>query len=73
MAHNLDLEVADEETAEGGGEPELLVVARARVEADHERGHANARGEGIDVGGEVDGARLLSSLNDDHNAGMGDT
>jgi hypothetical protein len=68
LADDLDREVHDEVPAQGTGEPELVVVACARVQADHELGRANARGEVLHIGGQVEGAALLAGLDQHHAA-----
>src|SRR5215469_11405634 len=63
-------ERAREHAAQRGGEPELLVVAAAAVEADDERGAADARRQMIDVVRQVVAARFLAGLDEDDAARM---
>ena len=71
IAKDVDHEIAGNDATEGGGDPKLLVVAAATVEADpHGRG-TNAISEFVDIVGEVHRARLLGGLNGHDNARMG--
>ncbi len=57
--------------AQRGGEPELVVIAAAGIEADDERGIADARRQMIDIEGQIVAAGFLAGLDQDHAAGMG--
>lgn len=53
LIHDLDLDAGANHAPEGGGEPELLVVAAAAVQADDEAGAANPFLELLDVVGQI--------------------
>jgi hypothetical protein len=67
LGQDLDLEIARARAAERSRAPELLEVAGARVETDHEARRADAIGEVIEVGGQVIAAALFAAL-DEHDA-----
>ena len=58
---------AGRDAAQRGRQPQPVVVAAARVEADHQRGVADAVRQMVDVVGQVVAARLLAGL-DHHDA-----
>ena len=71
FAEDFDAQVAGHDAAQRGGQPELLVIAAAGVEADDERGLADAAGEVLDVRGQVGRATLLAGFDQDDAAGVG--
>ncbi len=56
------------EAAQRGGAPELLVVAAARIEADHEVGCADARRERFQIRRQIVAAGFLAALDHDRAA-----
>src|SRR5690606_23301744 len=65
FVQDVDAKVADDGAAQRGRAPELVVVATARVEADDERGRADAIGEPLDVERQVEAATLLAALDEE--------
>src|SRR5207344_1263696 len=62
LGEYLDLERAGDVAAQAGGEPELVVVAGAAVEADDEGDVAEPLAERVDVKGQVGRAAFLAGL-----------
>ena len=67
---HLDREIAAGQTAQRCGAPQLLVVAAAGVQADHQRRLADAIGKVVDVGRQVVAAGFLAGLDQHHAARM---
>ncbi len=72
LAQHIDTQGAADQTAKRGGAPQLLVIAAAGVEADDQVGVADARGQRVDVEGQVGAAALLARLDEDSEIRMGD-
>ena len=70
FGQHLDREQAIDDAPERRRAPELVVVAAARVETDHEIRLADAGGELLHVGGQVGAAALLARLDQDQTARM---
>ena len=66
-----DREGQGQHAAQRCGEPELVVIAAAGIEADDEGGIADARRQMIDIEGQIEAAGFLAGLDQDHGAGMG--
>jgi hypothetical protein len=62
LGQHLDLQHAGDHAAQRGGHPQAVVVARAGVQADHQRDIAQPRLEQVDVDRQVVGARFLAGL-----------
>ena len=75
FGQHFDLECAAGHTAQAGGEPELVVVARAAVEADHQRYVTQAvvagRTQRVHVGQQVVGATFFAGLDQAHDTWVG--
>ena len=67
---HLDGQIAAGHAAQRGGQPHLVVVAAAGIEADDQRRLADALGEMIDVVRQIVAARFLAGLDHDHAARM---
>ena len=67
---HLHRQVAAGHAAQRGGAPQLVVVAAARIQADHQRGLADALGQVVDIGGQVVAAGFLAGLDQHHAARM---
>ena len=65
---DLDAQIADDRAAQRRRHPELVVVAAAAVEADHQPRRADPLREEIDVRGQIERAALLAALDDDDDA-----
>ncbi len=65
-------EGARQHAAQRGGEPELVVIAAAGIEADDESGRADPRRQMIDVERQIVAARFLARLNEDDATRMRD-
>ena len=72
FGQHLDLEHAGRVAAQAGGQPELVVVAGARVQADHQRHLAEPVFQRVDVGQQVVGAAFFTGLDQPDDARMGD-
>ena len=59
---HLHLQRTADQPAQRGGQPELLVVAGARVQADHQAHRAEPLAQRVDVEGQVVGAAFLAGL-----------
>ena len=70
FAEHADLQVAAGEAAQGSRAPELVVIAATGIQADDERGLADAIGQVIDVERQVVTARLLAGFDQDHAAAV---
>ena len=66
----MDIEVAGHQPAQRSRAPQLVVVAAARVQADHQADVADAILEVVDVERQVVAAALLAALDDHHAAGV---
>ncbi|MNK28756.1 hypothetical protein D3C87_471400 [compost metagenome] len=64
FGQHLDLERAAGHAAQRGREPQLVVVAGARIQADHQLDLAQARTQRVDVGQQVVGAAFLAGLDE---------
>ena len=73
FGEHLDVQIADDRAAQRRRHPELVVVAAAGVEADHQARRADAVGQQIDVGGEIDRAALLAAFDEHDDARVGKT
>ena len=62
FGEDLDLERAGDVATQAGGEPELVVVARAGIEADHQAHVAQAVFQHLEVGGQVERARFFAGF-----------
>ncbi len=62
LGEDLHLEHAAGHAAQAGGEPELVVVAGAGIEADHQADVAQALAQRVHVGQQVVGAAFLAGL-----------
>jgi len=71
LGQDLDLQGAAGHSAQAGGEPELIVIAGARVEADHQGHLAQAGAQGVDVGQQIVRAAFLAGLDQADDAGVG--
>ena len=71
FGQHLYLEHATGHAAQTGGQPQLVIVARATVQANHQGHLAQARAQGIDVRQQVAGARFLAGFDQPHHAGVG--
>jgi hypothetical protein len=67
---HLHRQVAAGHAAQRGGAPQLVVVAAARIQADHQRRLADALGQVVDIGGQVVAAGFLAGLDQHHAARM---
>ncbi len=72
LVERADGQSAADQSAQRGGDPELVVIAAAGVEADDEARRADALGERLDVGRQVVRAALLARLDQHHAAGVRD-
>ena len=70
LGQDLDLERAAGHAAQRRREPELVVVAGARIQADHQRHVAQARPQRVDVGQQVVRARFLAGFDQADDARM---
>ncbi len=68
LGEDLDLEHAAGHAAQAGGEPELVVVAGAAVQADHQAHVAQARAQGIHIGQQVGRAAFFAGFDQTHDA-----
>ena len=50
FGQNLDLEDAGRHTAQAGGQPELIVIARAAIQTNHQTHIPHTGAQGVDVG-----------------------
>ena len=64
LGQDLDLERARGHAAQAGGEPQLVVVARARIQAHHQRHVAHAGLQRIDVGQQIARAAFFAGLDE---------
>ncbi len=72
FGQDLDLQRAARHAAQRRREPQLVVVAGARIETDDQRHLAQARAQRIDIRQQVVGARFLAGLDQADDARMGD-
>ena len=72
FGQDLHRQCAGEVAAQARGEPELLVVAALGIQADHEVRLTQASGQVFDVGGQIDAAGFLGSLDENRTGGVGD-
>ena len=70
FGQDLDRQRPGRDAAQRGRHPELVVIAAARIEADHQRGRADAVGQVLDVMRQVVAAQFLARLDDDDAARM---
>ena len=70
FVENLDGQVAAGHAAQGRGQPHLVVIAAAGIEADDQRRLADALGQVVDVVRQVVAARFLAGFDHDHAARM---
>ncbi len=70
FGQHFDLERAAGQAAQRGGEPELVVVASAGIQADHQRDLAQPRTQRVDVGQQVVRAAFLAGFDDADDARM---
>ena len=70
LSENFDLQGSAGHAAQGGGEPQLIVVAGARVQADHQRHITQPAAQRVDVGHQVVRARLLAGFDQSDDARM---
>ena len=61
---------AIEHATQGGGDPEPVVVGRARVEPDHQAHRTEPVAQGVEVRRQVGAARLLARLDEHQQAGV---
>ena len=73
LGQYLDLEGATGHAAQAGGQPQLVVVAGAGVQANHQRHVAQPRPQGIDIGQQIVGATLFAGLDQADDARMRNT
>ena len=71
LVQDVDDERAPGQPPQRRGDPQPLVVVAAGVEAQHERGRAQAPGQRLEVGGQVGRAALLAGLDQHDAAGVG--
>jgi hypothetical protein len=69
FGEDLHLQGAGDVAAQRGGEPELVVVAGAGVQAHHQAHLAQARAQQVQVGRQVEGAAFLAGLDQADHAG----
>jgi hypothetical protein len=62
LGQDLDLQHAGDHATQAGGEPQLVVVAGAGIEADDQADLAQARAQQVQVGRQVEGAAFLAAL-----------
>ena len=67
LGEHAHAQLAGEQAAQRGRDPEVVVVGASRVEADHEARRADPIGQRLDVSGQVAAAALLAGL-DQHDA-----
>ena len=71
FGQNFNFQGATGHAAQAGGEPQLVVIAGATVQANDQTHIAQAGTQGIDVGQQIVGARLFAGLNQAHDSWMG--
>ena len=62
FCQHLDFQDPAGHAAQAVGQPELVVIARARIQADHQAHIAQARAQHVDVGHQIVRAAFLASL-----------
>ena len=70
LAQDPHRQIAGEGAAQRGRDPELVVIAAARIEAHHKRGVADALSEMLDVEGQIVAAGFLTRLDENDAARM---
>ena len=68
FGEDLNLERAAGHAAQAGGEPQLVVVTGAAVQADHQPHIAQAGAQGVDVGQQIARAAFLAGFDEAHDA-----
>ena len=64
-------EGARHQPTQGGGDPELVIIAAAGIKTDDQARSADPILQGIDVVRQVEAATLFAGFDDDHAAGTG--
>ena len=70
LGENVHRQVPGDHATQGGRHPELIVVAAARVQADHQAGGTDAIFQVIDVGRKIGAAAFFAAFDDDDAAAV---